>query len=77
MKLIVPLVSDKNPKAGSFFDEMTPLHFAAQFGQLDVVKYLADLVPDVNVKDSKDKSPLDYAKENDHAEVVEFLESFQ
>ena len=66
---------DINPAASlSNFRYQTPLHKAAENGHLNVIKYLAPKVPDVNVKDADGKTPRDYANEQSRADIVEFLD---
>ena len=42
-----------------------------------VVKYLLDLVPDVNIRSTSNKTLLDYATDNGHDNVVNYLKRFQ
>ena len=52
----------------------SPLHFAAAFGHLDVVKFLTeDMKCDSNLKGRYGRTPLHYASENGHLEVVKYL----
>jgi ankyrin repeat protein len=40
--------------------ENTPLHFAAGFGDLEMVQVLLDVGLDVNAKNNRDSTPLDF-----------------
>jgi ankyrin repeat protein len=52
----------------------TPLHIAAQNGQLDVVRLLlASQQIDVNARDQQGSTPLHLASEKGHVEVVQLL----
>jgi len=51
----------------------TPLHFAAQAGQTDVVEYLIAHGADVDAKNSSDETPLHAAAAKGHKEIVELL----
>ena len=51
----------------------TPLHFAAQAGQTDVVEYLVAHGADVDAKNSRDETPLHAAAAKGHKEIVELL----
>jgi len=56
-------------------DGATPLHNAAKFGHLEVVKFLVEKGgADVESKDSEyGQTPVSYAAEDGHLEVVKFL----
>eukprot|EP00093_Oithona_nana_P004944 04944.XXX_213271_214206_1 [CDS] Oithona nana genome sequencing. len=70
MKHLVPLLENKNPKAGVFMDEGTPLEYAASAGHLNVVQYLTPFVED----DEKVlNSAIESAKKKGHTEIVEYL----
>ena len=74
VKHICRLLQDKNPKDSN---GQTPLHLAAYWGHLEVVKYLVRHVEDIHPKDGLyygQKTPLDYAKQKNRAEVVNFFE---
>ena len=75
LKIFLKESIDKNP--ASFVEEKTPLHFAAEYGMLDVVEYLADILPpnQLNDKSSSGESASDYAKKNGHNKVVSFLKA--
>ena len=74
-KIFVKESIDKNP--ASFVDKKTPLHFAAEYGMLDIVEYLADILPpnQLNGKSSSGEIASDYARKNGHNKVVSFLEA--
>ena len=55
---------------------MSPLHGAAIFGQVPMVKWLLEHDADPYAKDYEGKTPLDRARENGHAEVVALLEPY-
>ena len=71
VKYMTQFLVDKNPEDSN---GMTTLHLAAGYGDLEIVKHLAGLVPNVNIKTKLNKTPLDYAKENEHYDVVEYLQ---
>jgi len=54
---------------------MTPLHFAADKGHLDVVKYLVNQKTDINAQANgySPGTPLHLASQNGHLDVVEYL----
>lgn len=52
---------------------LTPLHFAAMLGHIDVAKFLVASKADVNAKDNDGVTPLHFAVLNRHKAVVEFL----
>ncbi|XP_060656659.1 myotrophin-like [Drosophila nasuta] len=51
----------------------TPLHYAADFGQLKMIKFLVDIGADVNSEDKYNITPLLAAIWEGHTECVEFL----
>jgi ankyrin repeat protein len=53
----------------------TALHFAALYGQLDIVDALVKKGANVNVKDAAEKTPLDYANQYGHEKVARLLKS--
>ena len=53
----------------------TALHFAALYGQLDIVDALVKKGANVNEKDAASKTPLDYANRYGHEKVAKLLKS--
>jgi ankyrin repeat protein len=53
----------------------TALHFAALYGQLDIVDALVKKGANVNEKDAAGKTPLDYANRFGHEKVAKLLKS--
>ncbi|MBA7689646.1 hypothetical protein ES703_98154 [subsurface metagenome] len=54
-------------------ETITPLHQAAQAGDIDKVRILISEGADVNAKEKYGYTPLLWAKEKGHTEIVEFL----
>ena len=54
-------------------NEKTPLHFAAQIGNKEIVEFLIGKGADVNAKNIAHETPLHYAAALKHKEVVDFL----
>ena len=52
---------------------MTALHYAADRGNLVLVKLLVEHNADVNIRDNDDQSPLAIAEICDHQDIVSFL----
>lgn len=52
---------------------MTPLHVAAVWGRINVVKMLIEYGGDVFSLDDDGKTPLDYADEQNHSSVAKYL----
>ena len=52
---------------------MTALHYAADRGNLVLVKLLVEHNADVNIRDNEDQSPLAIAEICDHQDIVSFL----
>jgi ankyrin repeat protein len=51
----------------------TPLHYAASFGHLDVVKMLVARGADINLKTNQGFTAMQLATKNDFEEVAAFL----
>jgi ankyrin repeat protein len=78
MQILIDHGADVNAVDGS---GMTPMHGAAQKGLDEVVQYLADHGAKLDVKDKRDRTPLDIAngvagkgKDNDENMVARYLE---
>ena len=52
---------------------MTPLHFAVDRGEVDIVKQLLDSGAEVNAQDSSGETPLMLAVTCEHLELVRIL----
>jgi ankyrin repeat protein/beta-lactamase regulating signal transducer with metallopeptidase domain len=57
----------------SMSGEGSPMHRAAEEGQLNVVKRLIDLGADAGARDEDGRAPLSFAAEEGHSDVVEYL----
>jgi ankyrin repeat protein len=66
----LPYAKDKNP---ADFDGQTPLHWAAMFGYLEIVKLLLEHATDKNRADMDGKTPLHLAVEEGNLETVKLL----
>ncbi|KAM7394345.1 hypothetical protein PAMP_021157 [Pampus punctatissimus] len=53
----------------------TPLHDAARMGFVDTARLLVHFQADPQAKDNTSCRPIDLARQNDHKDVVAFLES--
>lgn len=51
-------------------EKKTALHLAAEKGRLEVCKHLLELRADICALDNKGQTPLHYAAQNDHSQVV-------
>ena len=74
MKHFCNLLTDKNPKDSA---GRTPLHYASLNGHIEAVKYLVQHVEDRHPKTGASygqKTPLDYAKQENRFEVVRFFQ---
>lgn len=52
---------------------MTPLHWAAERGYCDVVKFLLENGADPNAQSKFEKTPLDIAEDNEDNNLVDIL----
>lgn len=57
-------------------EKKTPLHSAAAAGNLEIATYLVEHGADVNATDDKGRTPAQVADENEHQNVVSFLDSY-
>jgi ankyrin repeat protein len=85
--LIISAVEGNPELAGLFLDhdadigvkdhnyKRTALHFAALYGQLDIVAALVKKGANVNERDAAGKTPLDYANRYGHEKVARLLKS--
>ncbi len=51
----------------------TPLQYAAAYGHLEVARLLVDRKANVNAKDTRGRTPLDWADLKGHAQIVQLL----
>ena len=73
VNFIVPLLRDKNPKAGRQWQSRTPLHLAAMDGHLEVVQYFVEKIAgDINPAQSDGQTVLHLAAQHGHLNVVSF-----
>ena len=56
-------------------DDGRPIFFAAETGNLEMVKLLMEFGTLFNVKDKHEKTPLSYAAASGHMDVVRYLAS--
>lgn len=57
-------------------DNMTPLHFAANLGNVKVIELLVKHGADVNAVDGYNTTPLHYAEMSGNVRAIEFLVKF-
>ena len=53
--------------------DMTPLSIACQKGNISLVKHLIEKGAALNKTDSYNKVAIDYAKEYNHEDIVEYI----
>ena len=58
---------------GHFVDGDTPIHHAAREGHLDVIKFLAPLIENLNPQDVYGDTPIHEAASFGHLDVIRFL----
>ena len=51
----------------------SPIHYASNFGHLEIVKYLVGRGAGIEVKDTTGHTPLMYASFEGHEEIVKYL----
>ncbi|SMO68473.1 ankyrin repeat domain-containing protein [Fodinibius sediminis] len=71
------LESDADPNAVDNVDGWSALMFAAAEGNKEVVTTLLDHGADPSLTDKDDESAIDFARNNDHSEVVQVLEEIK
>ena len=78
VQFMVPLLDDKNPRSARSRSSypsggVTPLHKAAKEGHLEIIQFLTPLLRWKNPEDNCNGTPLSYAAENNHLNVVMYL----
>ena len=58
-------------------DGITPIHYAAYGGHLEIVEFLTKLTDVPNAPDNFGWTPIEWAKLNGHTQVVKFLEEYE
>ena len=69
-------VSNVNIQTDSFWNLRNPLHQASRGGHLEVTKYLIRKGADPKIKSSDGKTAYDYAIDNNHSDVSNYLQQF-
>ena len=54
----------------------TPIHLAAYAGNVEVVKFLAPLVENCNAPNKSGDTPIQWAAEDGHQDVVDILTQY-
>lgn len=75
VQLLLSRGADPNAKNQKDTDGSGPLHLAAYAGHLRIVELLLAHGADPNAKDNEQGTPLAYAQEQNHPEVVRVLEN--
>ena len=70
-QLIIGNVADKNPKALGW----TPLHFAAQKGQMEICQLILENITEKNPANMCGQTPKSLAIENGHEEIGELIDN--
>ena len=72
-RVIFESVDDKNP-----WDEKgwTPLHHAAEMGNLEVCKFILENVSDKNPTNDYNETPVDMAREHGRIEVLQLFKEY-
>ncbi|XP_072047596.1 myotrophin-like [Amphiura filiformis] len=73
LAVVKQLVEAGKADVSKEIDGRTPLHFAADYGQLDVIDYLVDKKANVNATDKHGISVILAAIWEGHTECVKFL----
>lgn len=73
VKLLIDRGAEVNRHDSLF--KYTPLHRAAQHGDVELVKLLLEAKADPRAKETFGKTPLDLARESKHQDIVKLLES--
>ena len=69
-------VSNVNIQTDSYWYLRTPLHWASRGGHLEVIKYLIRKGANPKIKSSDGKTAYDYAIDNNHSDVSNYLQQF-
>ena len=74
-RLLLDRGADPNVQAHGRFGGLTPLHRASQNGRVEVARLLFEHGANVEVKDTRGRTPLDVALEEQHDEIIKILAS--
>ena len=66
-------VFENGEMISSFFHFSTPLYCAAYGGAINTTKYLIEQGANVKATNKEGKTPIDYALEEGHKEVAQYL----
>ena len=66
-------VLENGEMISSFFHFSTPLYCAAFGGAINTTKYLVEQGANVKATNKEGKTPLDYALEEEHEDVAQYL----
>ena len=69
--MLAPLANNLNATDSNGCSAM---HYAAQWGKIEIIKFLVPLIDEPNIRDISGDTPIDLARKNGHNEVVKFLE---
>jgi ankyrin repeat protein len=74
LELVCLLVEERKADVNEKYNaNMTPLHFASQLGNLEIVKYLVVKGGDVDAQDTFGQTPLHLAVKRNNLNIVELL----
>ena len=76
VEVLQTLVMDDTVVDGQNASGMTALHYAVIGGRLQIAELLLVHSARPDIKDQIDKSPIDYARENQHQELVTLLQTY-
>ena len=75
-EIVKDLNENNNPAAEDISNQRTPLHEAARGGNVEVLKFFKDIVPDMSIVDSLGRTALHYATIKGKLGAVKYLADF-
>ena len=70
---IMENIDDKNPREN---DGHTPLHYAAQEGNLEICRLMMENIDDKNPVTNDGRTPQDLARQNNHLVLCNYIKIF-
>jgi ankyrin repeat protein len=77
LKLLIESGGDPLQRSPKDYNLLTPIHFSAQNGHLEIVEYLLQQGVSANIGDKTELTPLHFAARNGDIEMIKLLRKFK
>lgn len=71
---IVKILVEKGVDINKITERGVSIITAFAWGSIDIIKYLIEKGADISIADKDGKIPIDYAIDNEHQEIVDYIE---